>query len=304
MKRILYLLLFIFLLSSCVKEYNNFYPYRNYSLSYLHQLQNETISFEFPNDSSFKHQMGNGIIIEIPANSFSVIEKKLILKLDIRSTIGDLVENRISLTKDDNSLFTGELLLNYDILDGNNQSVSLNDNYQILFKIPFNNVQVPSLFKYNSEHWELANTQFDNIIKSTWYTGSVENPILQKGYIFSTSSKGLFCLGNNIENEKEISDFRVKLPENYTVENSIVQLILPDSKSNIELFWDNEHGSFRLPPNVNVPTNNVGIIALSENSSNQAFFGMKYAQIKNGEVFSLALERKRVEEIKSILDSL
>ena len=304
MKKIFYTILAIVLFNSCIEEYEVFYPYKNTTISYLKQLQNEGEKAVIAKNKSFKQVFEKGLIVELAENSFADSYDTINFSLKQVNTIGKLIANRISMEDVNKNLINNTNIIEFSFSDINGNHISLKTGNFIKFKIPYNNLKVPNIFRLTSKGWIISTYENDKLIKSTWEVTGSEDPIIQKGYILSTDKQGIFCIGQTISENLIIDRIRISLPDGFNVDNSIVQMSLPELNTNVELYWDGESKTFELPHKLQVPETEVNMTVISENSNMQAFFGMKYATLKNGDLIEVDVSKKRIEEIKSILDNL
>ncbi len=304
MKKIFYTVIAIVLFNSCIEEYEVFYPYKNTTISYLNQLQNEGEKAVIAKNKRFKQVFEKGLIVELSENSFADNYDTINFSLKQVNTIGKLIANRISMEDVNKNLINNTNIIEFSFSDINGNNISLKTGNSIKFKIPYNNIKVPTIFRLTPKGWIISTYENDKLIKSTWEVTGSEDPIIQKGYIFSTDKQGIFCIGQTISENLKIDKIRISLPDGFNVDNSIVQMSLPELNTNVELYWDGESKTFELPHKLQVPETEANMIVISENSNMQAFFGMKYATLKNGDLIEVDVSKKRIEEIKSILDNL
>ena len=304
MKKIFYTVLAIVLFNSCIEEYEVFYPYKNTTISYLKQLQNEGEKAIIAKNKSFKQVFENGLIVELTENSFADIYDTINFSLKQVNTIGKLIANRISMEDVNKKLISNKNIIEFLFTDINGDNIPLKKGNFIKFKIPYNDLKIPNIYRLTSKGWIKSTYENDELIKSTWQVTTGEDPIIQKGYILTTDKQGIFCIGQTISEDHKIEKIRISLPGGFDVSNSIVQMTLPELNTNLEMYWDGESKTFELPHNLQLPDSKVNIVIISENSNDQAFFGMKYANLNNGDFIEVDVSKKRIEEIKSILDNL
>ena len=304
MKKIFYTVIAIVLFNSCIEEYEIFYPYKNTSISYLKQLQDEGEKTVFAKNENLKQKFENGLIVELAENSFEGIFDTVSLSVKQVNTVDKLIANRISMEDVNKNLINNTNIIEFSFSDTNGNNISLKKGNSIKFKIPYNKLNVPGIFRLTSKGWELSTYENDKLFKSSWKVTNNEEQIIQKGYIFTTDKEGVFCIGQTITENLTIDRIRVALPDGFNVDNSIVQMSLPEFDTNVELYWDGESKTFELPHKLIIPKTEANFIVLSENSNLQAFFGMKYATLENGELINVDISKKRIEDIKSILDNL
>jgi len=304
MKKIFYTALAIVLFNSCIEEYEVFYPYKNATISYMNQLQDKKEEATFIKNENLIKLFDKSLIVELSENLFDEDYDTINLSLLQINTIGKLVANRISMEDIDKKLIKNTNIIEFSLTDINGNDIALNKGKFIKFKIPYNDLKAPNIYRLTSKGWIKSSYENDILIKSSWEISSGENPIIQKGYIFSTDKQGIFCIGKNIEDNIKIEKVRVSLPDGFNVSNSVVQMSIPGLNTNIEMYWDGESKTFELPSNIQMPEIEVNIIVISDNSNGQAFFGMKYAKLNNGDLIEVDVSKKRIEEIKSILDNL
>ncbi len=303
MKKLFYTALVIVLFNSCVEEYEVFYPYKNDTISYLAQLQDKKEKAIFSVSGNHVKTFSKGLIVELNDDFF---ENNDTINFSLKqiNTIGKLVANRISMESENRKLIKNSNIIEFELSDTKGNDIALKKGIPIRFKIPYNDLKVPSIFRLTSKGWSKSAYENDILTKSSWEITSGEDPIIQKGYIFTTDRQGIFCIGQAITENAKIEKIRVSLPDGFDVDNSIVQISIPKLNTNIEMYWDGELKVFELPYNVKIPETEANIIVISDNANGQAFFGMKYASFNNGDLIKVDVSKKRIEEIKSILDNL
>ena len=289
-------------LSSCLKEFDNFYPYRVDSLSYLDQLQEEHMFQIFDNKSGLEFFADDVIKITISPYTFEQSVDSVIFKWKILSNSGEYVSNRVSFIDENNVLISGIKVIEYDVFD--KAGKQLNQLKSIKFGIPFNSIDDMSAFRYNGNTWFKSSLESDIIDFGSWEIINGENVQIREGYIVNTMKQGLLMIGYEIPHENSVSRLNIQLPDNFDVENSIVQILDSKHFNNLELNWDKDQKRFVIPDNIILPVNGLNIIVLSEDENKKPFFGMKYAVVNNNENISIELNQTRVEDIKAILGEL
>ena len=300
-----FLITIVFSFFSCIKEYQIFYPYKNTKgLSYLSQLQPRTKILKFENDSLFAYTSEMGLAIRIPGNSFENITGKINLHIENLGLPGDFISGRISLEDQNKRLISGYEVFSFNFTDDSGNDINLRKGAFVEFKIPYNEIKVPSIYKYHNEKWIEQLIDSEQFLKTTWEVTKDEGTFLQKGYIFKTDTEGRYCLGTGLDAESNIDKYKVSLPPGFDVNNSIVQIYFENINTNLEMYWDGETKTFQLPNGVRVPAMEGRIIVLSENSESQPFFGMKSAVVKQGNYINIDVSKKTIEDLKNILSNL
>lgn len=289
------------LLSSCSKEHEIFYPYQNTSLSYLDQLKGEFEYSKYENSKGFVLSVDSTMKISIPALAVDQNLKNVLLKWKLIDMGGHIVGNRLTMKDESGKIISSKKILNFEIIDEKGNSLSLLKTVKICFS---ESNEKCKLFRHNNLKWNID-------IPESYFFGSsnfeyvVNGHLVSKaGYKIETKNPGLICLGQQYEDTNGINSLNVKLSDQFDVSNSIVQIEMPDIKSNVELYWDRNQKSFRLPDGILLPDNNLNIIVFSENDQLQPYFGMKYAVIENGDQINIEVQKTTIETIKESLDSL
>ncbi len=303
MKRFLTLFFIIFYLSSCIKEYDYFTPYVNNSVRYIDQFRSKTLNFNFSNSEKFDYSTESGFKLMIAANSFDDRYKQINISLDYNTTLLDIISNRVQTKLPNGAILSFDKILKIKFRDSNNRIIDIDDNKEILLKVPFTKTTVPVLFHYKNKQWLETTPESTNISKSTWYTNDIDSTLV-KGYIIKLKKSGQIALANNLTPEDNIESIKIKLSDGFDVQNSLVLLTIKNTNVNISLVWDTTEKLFKLPEDVILPSNDIVIIVFSEDSNKKTYFGMKYAKVLDGETININLEYKRIEEIKHLINSI
>lgn len=303
MKRFLLLFFIVFYFGSCINEYDVFSPYENVSINYINQFKSKTQRLTFSNSEKFEYTSSSGFQIEIPANSFGIEKGEINLYLDYSSTLGDIIGNKLNTITNDNKFYSFDKIIKLNFKNLENKEISLNNDSEVVLKVPYEKKDVPRLLFFNNNAWDYPNPEMTNVFKSTWYSYSPDTTLI-KGYKIKLNSLTKFALVSHIENEKSISDLRIELSEGFNVSNSLVQLVIKGTSTNISLKWDNNSKTFILPEGIDLPSDRIIVLVFSEDSDKNPYFGMNYAEVKDGDIVKIKLEQKEIKEIKDILNRI
>ncbi|MEZ4906905.1 MAG: hypothetical protein R2771_04510 [Saprospiraceae bacterium] len=271
-------------------------------MSYLSELH---LSYNY---SIFKNSKGIEIYdshyhkILIPENSFSSSEDSIIVKWRILNNAGQFISTRSSLNDSENQIISDASIINLQFFNKSGNSVT--QIKPVLLYIPYNYNQNHKLFRTSNSVWYKTTLQTDILEYSDWTTTINETVENQSGYKISIMNEGTLCIGICNEFDTGFSGIKVELPDEFNVDNSIVQISVPDTNINIEMDWNSELKLFVLPENIIFPYNSMNITVLAEDTDNNPFFGMKYAVIDEENPVFIDLDQVKIEEIKTILNSI
>ncbi len=301
MKRFLPLIFILLFLSACVKEYDYFTPYTNHSVKYIDQFKTKTLKFSFKNNQGFKYLTDSGFQLDIPTNSFDNKYESVSLLIDYNTSIKDLISKKIQTINKEGKIISFDKIVSLKFQTDKNININCKENTGIDLKIPYQKSDVPKLFKLLNNQWREVTNETSYVFKSTWYSS---DSTLVKGYKLRIKNAAQIALTSDIIEESEIRDLNIKLPSGFDVNNSLVQLVIKNTNTNISLIWDNDNKIFTLPEDITLPTNDIIILAFSENSNDKYYFGMKYAKVNNGDTVKIDIEQKTTEEIKHLISTI
>ena len=301
MRRFLPLIFILLYLSACVKEYDYFTPYINQSVDYIGRFKTKTLKFSFKNNQGFSYSNNSGLQLDIPANSFDNKYESVSVLFDYNNSIKDLISKKIQTIGSDGRIISFDKMLSLKFQTDKNISINCKDNTNIELNVPYQKNDVPKLFRLYNKHWQKLNDETSYIFKNTWRTN---DSTLVKGYKIKIKNADYIALTSDIETVSDITELNVKLPKGFDVNNSLVQLVLKNTNTNISLIWDNDDKNFTLPEGLTLPTNDIIILAFAENSNNKYYFGMKYAKVNNRDIVKLNIEQKTIDEIKHLINTI
>ncbi len=301
MRRFLPLIFILLFLSGCVKEYDYFIPYTNQSVNYTDRFKTKTMKFSFKNDQGFKYIANSGFQLVIPANSFEDKYESVDVLIDYNNSVKDLISNRIQTISANSRIISFDKIVSLKFQTDKNINIDSNENTEIELNIPYEKIDVPKLFRFIGKKWHKANDETSYIFKSTWYSG---DSTLVKGYKLKIKKAARIALTSDIEPVSDVTELNVKLPKEFDVNNSLVQLVIKNTNTNIGLIWDDDNKFFTLPEDIVLPANDIIILVFSEEANNKYYFGMKYAKVNNGDIINLNIEQKTIDEIKHLINSI
>ena len=304
MKNIFYLSIIFFAFSSCIKEHDIFYPYKKDSLVLLESLKGENKYLVFRNSEGLNFFDENGFTMSIDKNSFTSLTDSIIIQWRLINTTRKIIANRFSMIDKSNYLISPYTIIDFKLKDNHGKEIQLLENSYISFSIPDSSVENLSIFRYYHNEWVLSKSGQDLISYHSWTYMKNGSSVNEKGYLYKTQNAGITGLGKYIDKNWKSTEIKIQMNDSYSVENTIVQMVFPDSKFNIELEWDNEKKAFIIPANFLFPHNKLNIIALSEDTDHNPYFGMKYAEITDENEVQIEIFKTKIEEIKDILDKI
>ena len=301
MKKIFYVLVIIAFFNACVEEYNRFYPYKNIEISYLDKLQKPYEKIAFDNNEGTEILTPTGLLITVFPGTFAESDT-ITMNLKEIITPKDILTGRYSmLDPSSKRCFTTGRIIDFNLKNPEAQPVRFNKYKFILFKIPHEGYENPTVYvpgEYG--YWKIPGEDDYVIKRGSWEIVKDGQLTTVKGFIIKTQRTNAFCLGKTLP-EGEINDLQVRLTKGFDVKNSVVQLYNKEYQTNIEMFWDKEENSFVLPEGISFPGGETAIVVFAEKYGSQPFFGIKYADIKNKDIIEVEVKKITTEEI---LDSL
>ena len=304
MKRFLYILSFVLIYSSCVKEHDIFYPYKKDSISYLELLQGEKNYIVFENSDGLNYQEKNGLIISIDKNSFETSVDSIILQWQIIDSVRKVLAHRYSMVEKLNYLISPIAIVDYKIKDKKGNDISIKSNNYINFNIPDSSGVNAGIHRYELNKWILSKSGEEVLSHHNWTININNEPESVSGYLLKTKKSGVICISKYLERNWQSGDVFINLKKGFDVGNSIVQVMIPGTKFNMELSWDNDNKAFKIPSNFLFPHNKLNIIVLSEDENKNPYFGMKYAEISDENNIYIDVFKSKTEEIRNLLDKI
>jgi hypothetical protein len=304
MKNFFYIPLIILIFSSCLKEHDIFYPYKKDKLTVLESLRGENQYLVFKNSNGLEFTDGNGLVIQVDKNSFNSESDSIILQWRQINSNRKIIADRLSMIEKSNYLISPATIIDFKFKDKKGNEIFLVQNKFINFSIPDTIFENLSIFRYDHYKWIFSKSGQDLISKHSW-TVEIEGISVNKnGYLFKTQTPGIISLGKYLDKNWKSNEVLIDMHESYNVGNSVVQMVFPDLKFNIELEWDNEKRAFKIPENFLLPDNKLNIIVLSEDDNHNPYFGMKYAEITDDHKIKVEVFKSKIEDIKDILDKI
>jgi hypothetical protein len=203
-----------------------------------------------------------------------------------------------------NSLISPIVIIDFKIVDKKGDETDLVKDKFVSFYFPDNSNSNPGIHRFSKDYWILSKNGEDQLSKQVW-TVITENQTKHfEGILLKTQKSGVIGVTTYLEKKWKTEDLTIYLKDGYDVSNSIVQIVIPDSKFNLELLWNIEKKAFVIPDNFFLPDNRLNIIVLSQDSNMNPYFGMKYAEFNDENTIKVDVFKAKIEEIEQNLDKI
>lgn len=242
MRLILPIALFAFLLSGCIKEYENYTSYEKSIGSFFDKTQTLELQFSFDAADGKQYVTDKNTILTIPEYAFVDDSGELVFG-QIDFTFLDIIDKSVIMLYEKPTVSNGELLESAGVFyleakkDGKN--VYLNQNIRI--QVPSDNPNAMLLFEgeeiEGEFNWEEMTDDTSSVWRSEWNIPGSQ--FSDSGFTLEFDRLSWINCDRFVQDPGvELTKLCVDLPEEYTNANTISYLVFEDLNSVINLYGD------------------------------------------------------------------